>query len=55
MASQNFVAVDIVKIAKVIKRVLEVFILSMLEHNIRATNGLDGNILVIVNRDGVKP
>ena len=55
MASQNFVAVDIVKIAKVVKRVLEVFILAMLEQNMRAANGLDGNILVIINRDGVKP
>ena len=55
MSGEDFVAVDIVKIAKVIKRVLEVFILAMLEHNIRAANGLDGNILVIVNRNGVKP
>ena len=55
MSGQNFVAVDIVKIAKVIKRVLEVFILAMLEHNVCSANGLDGDILVVINGDGVKP
>ena len=55
MSGEDFIAVDIVKIAKVIKRILEVFILSMLEHNVCSANGLDGDILVIINGDGVKP